>query len=172
MKKAQFEIMGLAIVMVILSVAVFFLISLSLSDPGDDLAGEFLTEQFAQNTLDAFLKSSHPAPGCGRYSVSDHYVWIATNSGPPECVEQQYTDQLSSMIAQAAQYRGLEYRFQVRQEVCDNPLGSGCTKLVDEGSASCDPTTRNVGRAGRQTLPKDTGGSNDMELVLWLCAPQ
>ena len=169
MSRAQFEIMGLAIVMVLVSIGIFFVIALSINDPGTDAAGQFVTDQFSQNLLDAFLKSTHPA--CPDDQVQDYFLYNATKSGPDECRQASTWEQLNQTLNQSIkQYIGREYYFSVRRDVCDGPMN--CANNEEElRSGECDPRTATTGRAGRQTIPKypQTG---DVEIILWLCAAQ
>jgi hypothetical protein len=166
MRKGQFEIMGLAIVVVIISMGVFFLLSLSLNGNNSDPAGQFFNEQFAQNTLDVFLKSTHPE--CPRYEVKDFYqFYILPQSSPnDDCKADTTNTSLAANLTQAIQnYQGVDFRFQVREEVDSTCTTSDCPAVIDVGT--CD--TQGVGRPGRQTIPKYPYGSGELEFVLWLC---
>lgn len=170
MKHAQFEILGLAIVVIIISVGVFFLLALTIGEEQSDPAGQFFNEQFAQNTLDAFLSATHPEPGCERYDVKEYYYFLVTQTGSATCSNPETADELAGVLAQAIDdYQGMDYLFEVRENVCPTALGdSNCNKIIEEGL--CTPATVDVGRPGRQTASKYPL-SGEIEFVLWLCSP-
>lgn len=171
MKQAQFEILGLAIVVIIISVGVLFLLTFTLNTETHDPASQFFNEQFAQNTLDAFLKTTHPTIGCEQYDNKEYYqLRYITQQGPTNCREETTQDELEETLNEIInEYQRVEYKFEVRENICPTATGdTNCNKLVEHGT--CEPERTNLGRPGRQTIPKyPLPGS--LEIVLWLCNP-
>ena len=168
MKKAQFEILGLAIAVVLVSVVVLFLVSLSLNNPQEDATSIFQQDQFTQNLLDAYLKASHPA--CPDRSTARFFVWDATNTGNAACREEATWEQLNQSLDEAiTNYMGLSYNFTVRDGTCQDPFE--CEEDIVRTSGTCNPQTQSASRAGRQTLTKYPRDGN-IEITLWLCNPQ
>ena len=161
--------MGLAIVMVLVTVGILFVITFTFNDPGDDAATQFLTDQFSQNILDAYLKSTHPA--CPAEDVTRYFVWYINNDGPESCREEAtWDDILEGQIRNALDlYVGRDYLFVVRDRVC--PQAFGCEEREVFRSGACNPELSGVGRAGRQVIPLYPS-PDSAEIVLWLCEPQ
>lgn len=172
MKQAQFEIMGLAIAVVIISVGVLFLVTLSLSSSsGQDVTSVFQQDQFTKNTLDAYLKASHPA--CPQRSTQRYFLWSVTGGGASECRDETTWSEpggLNDTLHRAiTTYIGREYYFVVREDICEDPYGSGCEAVFESGT--CDPTRDSTGGAGRQTIGKYPADGS-VEIILWICNPQ
>ena len=168
MKRAQFEILGLAIVMVIVSLGIFLLISLSLSSPDRDPAGQFVDDQFTRRVLDAFLSSNHP--GCADYSIADVYVRQATGR-EPTCAQDLNEQAVHEQLEQAINtYMGRAYHYQVRESSCEDPFGreDHCDQLIAP-SGECNPLTTEQARSARFSLPKHPYGSGAVQAVLWIC---
>lgn len=163
--------MGLAIAVVIVSVGILFLVSLSLNQPPDDSASVFQQDQFTQNVLDAYLKTSNP--DCPARSVARYFVWNVTQAGDRDCRDPETwnrTGGLNETLHTAVQnYIGREYRFEVRSEVCAEIYGPGCDVVMESGT--CRPQEESTGRAGRQTLTKHPQ-EGSVEIILWLCNAQ
>lgn len=168
MKKAQFEILGLAIAVVLVSVIVLFLVSLSIGDSQEDLTSVFQQDQFTQNLLDAYLKASHPA--CPDRSAARYFVWNVTGAGSAQCRDPATWDELNRTLDTAiTQYIGRDYNFTVREKPCDDPFA--CNTPIAITSGNCNPETQGSSRAGRQTLTKHPRQGN-IEITLWLCQAQ
>lgn len=162
--------MGLAIAVVIISVGILFLVTLSLSAPQTDSTATFQEDQFTQNLLDAYLKTSNP--DCPQRSVARYFVWNVTGIGSAQCQDPNTWDKLNQTLDTAiTTYIGREYKFEVRRDVCADVYGEGsdCVKQIQSGN--CDPQTQSTGRAGRQTLTKHPL-SGEIEIILWLCQAQ
>lgn len=170
MKQAQFEILGLAVIVIIISIMIFFALSFSLQEQ-DDVTGQFLEEQFAQNLIDATLKTS--LDGC-RGTISDYLISQATQvplrpignpSQQPACATSQGLEEIADAIETAISlYQNTEFYLEVRPETCDL-FDDDCETLLERGQ--CD-IQESVGRPGRQPLSlyPQTG---TMEIILWVC---
>lgn len=169
MKQAQFEILGLAIVVIIISVGVLFLLTFTLNTETHDPASQFFNEQFAQNTLDAFLKTTHPVAGCEHYDNKEYLNLYVTREGEARCNNQTVlTEILETLDYVINEYQRVDYKLEVREDIC--PIGeeTACVRIIEHGT--CDPERVNIGRPGRQTIPNyPLPGST--EIVLWLCNP-
>lgn len=175
MRRAQFEILGLAIVVVIISMGVFFLISLSLNSPSSDPQGQFFDEQYTQNMLDAYLKTTHPE--CPRYTIQDYYQFQILPASSPDsaCSDQDPTDpaSINSSLQEVfdttiLQYQGVDYRFIVRENAdntCLQPICEPDQVAFDYGE--CEPLQ--TFSPGRQTIPKYPYANGQIEYLLWLC---
>ncbi len=178
MRRAQFEVLGLAVIMIILSVAVFFTLSITNNSTGPDTHTRFQDEQFSQNVLDAMLKTS--IEECPRYTVFDAISWQLgagsapkTISGNGNCKDnsqsdltdrfQWINDEIVNRVFE--EYSGKDYHLQIRKPVCPEISGEGCEKAVYY-SNNCQPL--NVGRPGRQIISLYPQGS--AEIVLWTCS--
>ncbi len=170
MKKAQFEIMGLAIIVILVSLMIFFAVLWGMQER-DDVTGQFLEEQFAQNLIDATLKTS--LEEC-RGTVADYLISQGTENplrpmgGLPADVScatdeglQEIADALESVVVD---YYGRPYYLEIRPRTCEL-FAQDCDTLIEQGT--CD-ITEHVGRPGRQPLSLYPQ-SGTMEIILWVC---
>ena len=169
MRQAQFEILGLAIAVVLVSVIVLFIVTLSLGDSQENLGSVFQQDQFTQNLLDAYLKASNP--DCPERSVARYFVWNVTGAGSAQCRNPETWLKLNDTLDTAiTQYIGREYNFTVRKEPCEDPFNCD-EETIAITSGNCNPQTQDASRAGRQTLTKHPQQGN-IEITLWLCQAQ
>ncbi len=172
MSKGQFEIMGLAIVVVIISVGIFFMLSVSLRPPSDPVS-QGIHQQFAQNVVDALLKTD--LDGCP-YTVQDAIVWKATDSYPsvpgnPRCATPAGLDDIMGNLTQAiTMYSGMTYHIEIRYPACTSVDSSQCTVIYEKDNG-CNPLTQQAGRPGIQPIPT-WPKPGQAQLVVWLCEPQ
>jgi hypothetical protein len=69
MKKAQMEILGLAIVVVLIVLASLFVVRFVLLKEPDDFRGDFVQSQTASNMINTFLKTT--AVDCSKISMTE-----------------------------------------------------------------------------------------------------
>ncbi len=170
MKRAQFEIMGLAIIVILVSLMIFFALMWGLQEQ-EDLTGQFLEEQFAQNVIDAIQKTS--LTEC-RGTVLDYIysqgadmpLTAMGNIQDPDCTTDQELDNIADAVRDfIANYQGREFYFAIRDQSCDT-FDKNCGDIfVDRGD--CD-IQGDVGRPGRQrvSLYPQSGA---LEMILWVC---
>lgn len=170
MRKAQFEIMGLAIIVIIISIAIFFLLSFSMK-PEPDLTGQFQKEQFLQNAVTAWLDAD--IQGCEqdiKGYVAHYATGLLTEDGPrcdsPELMD-ELVDELQRMLDNYPVITS--YHLSIRYGVCmpiANIDGTNCREKYSRGN--CDPAKRDT-RPGREVLPLMPIPGN-AEVVLFSCA--
>ena len=170
MKRAQFEIMGLAIIVILVSMMIFFALMWGLQER-DDITGDFLQTQFAQNLIDATLKTN--LVGC-RGTVADYLISQVTQAplrplgefpDDVSCATDQGLIEIAdAMEAAVADFYGRPFYFAIRPEVCPVAYDPDCDVLIERGT--CDPLG-NVGQAGRQ--PLSAWPRPQMEIILWVC---
>lgn len=193
MRRAQFEIMGLAIVVVIATIGIFFLLSFSIGneDPQDS-TDQFTDEQFTQNVIDALMKTS--MEGCETYTIADIIYYHVTGRGEPgsprpgtRCAEAVDEGQIGSFSELEERmkfieedileetmndFRGTPYHFQLRSPECEETdvYGQDCD-TVSYSSQGCDPRVQRTSRPGKQSVrlyPRPDG----IQVVLWTCSPR
>ncbi len=169
MRKGQFEILGLAIAMVLITVMIFFFLSLNTQQPTMDPTQRFINDQFAQNVLNAWIKTTHHE--CIRHSIGDYFIWKATNRNMGGCENDLYGNAFIEALERSIdEFHGTTYFLSIRREVCDDIFGGpACNELATRGI--CDIHLQDTSRAGRVLLSKGIGGGN-VEIVLFLCNPQ
>ena len=68
-KKSQMEILGLAIVIVLILVATIFIVNFLVLRPATEYRKGFVSSELASNTLNAFLKTA--AQGCSQLTMTE-----------------------------------------------------------------------------------------------------
>ena len=67
-KKAQMEVMGLIVIVVLLILAIFFVVAFKTSQPGKKIQNTFSDDQLSAKFLISFLKTS---AGCRDLTIED-----------------------------------------------------------------------------------------------------
>lgn len=175
MRRAQFEILGLAVILVVVSVVVFFAIALTLQ-PDENLPAQYFDKQFAENTLDALLATS--LRGC-QGTVAEYFTSVVAQrplrplqSGTsPACADlEEGVDQIMENLQKGiSEYSGKTFVFQVREQAC-LPSGEDCVFAIsyDGGCNLAVSDTRNAARRQLSMYPRP----EPAEVVLWVCEPQ
>lgn len=131
MKKAQMEILGLAIVVVILLVAMIFVVRFLVIQPQSDYRKPFVSSEMASNMLNSFLKTA--APQCSQLTMTEllgdcaQSKSIICANGQDSCT---YVKSTAAVIFERTleEWR-IKYGFMSYTDK-DNPLivlGEGCT---------------------------------------------
>jgi len=68
-KKGQMEIMGLIVIVVLLTLAMFFIVSFTATKPKNNIQQSFSDDQLASKFLISFLKTN---AGCRQYPLGDY----------------------------------------------------------------------------------------------------
>ena len=178
--RAQFEIMGLAVAVIIISVGVFLLLMFGLRQPDPDTTEIFINEQYNQNVLDALMKTS--LKGC-RGEVRDLIEWNVTGAYPPNppsssaCAlgTRGVEVVLHSLLDQALRtYNGQPYWFEVRRQPCSASTGGSpkCDMAFEPFNGGCDTVSGNTRRAGKHQIALYPYSNKPAEAVLWICDPR
>ena len=69
MKKAQMELIGIAIVVILISLGILFMLSFGISKKGTSFKQEFTNKELVSNTLSTMLRVK--ALGCGDLTIED-----------------------------------------------------------------------------------------------------
>jgi len=139
MKKAQTEILGLAIVVVLVIIATILVVKFGFSKPAN-ARNDFTNSEEASNILNTFLRTS--ANECGQVTMTDllqdcaHGNGIVCTNGEDSCsfVKSAATDILSRTLgAEKKQYNFLACsNFNLKEIKCYD-----AAPLVDEVGQSC-----------------------------------
>lgn len=131
MKKAQMEILGLAIVVVIIVVAMVFVVRFMLIQPQSDYRKPFVNSEMASNMLNSFLKTA--ASQCSQLTMTElledcaQSKSIACSNSQDSCA---YVDSTARAIFEKTlEEWNLGYGFLAYTDK-DKPLiqlGSGCS---------------------------------------------
>ena len=134
-KKSQMEIMGLAIVILLLIIGMLFVVRFMFREPAEFKA-EFTQTQLASNTLNAFLKSNTSycsgmsitglLEDCGNHIGSGGY--ITCDNGKLSC--EYVNDTAGYIFSQTLDKWNLKYQFLVyfqNEEDTIMTLGEECT---------------------------------------------
>jgi|SRR3989338_6847955 len=100
-KKSQMEILGLAIVVVLILVAIVFAVKFLVNRPPSDYREGFISSELASNMLSTFLKTT--ARGCSRLTMTELLQDCAQSRGEGgiRCSNGQYS---CTYLESAAQY--------------------------------------------------------------------
>ena len=158
MRRAQFEILGLAIAVVIISLAVVFLLTFQSPETNTSTTQQYASEQFAQSLLDSWLRTTHPTPGCEEYNIGRYFVWQNNHQGPTQCreeegLEEEFLDAIRTIVNR---YQGVNLQLDIGEET-----------LIGATDECAQASTRS--RPGRQHITQYPYRNEPLEIVLWLC---
>jgi len=144
-RKAQFEAMGLAVVVVLISLGMFILLFFSLRSP-TDFVNRYYYEELGQNTIEAVLISNvEPPTGTCQSTFSDLIQDVAVrhtdSCGAPSAELLQAG--LDKVLTATLEQKGLRYKFTIVD--ADN------TKYYERGA--CDITKEQHDTPGMESLP-------------------
>lgn len=131
MKKSQMEILGLAIVVVIILVAMIFVVRFMVIQQQPEYRKPFVTSEMASNMLNSFLKTA--AEQCSQLTMTElledcaQSKSVICSNGQDSCVYVKSTAQ--SIFEKTLEEWRVKYGFFAYTDK-DNPLivlGSGCT---------------------------------------------
>lgn len=157
MQRGQFEAMGLALIIVLVSLGLFLLLFFSI-ERRPDFADRYNREQLSQNVLDALLRTSADSEACPGLTVRDLLEDIAVSHRNP-CASVEYPDSVSlfgnitqAVFTRVFDERGLHYRWSVmvRDSASDDtpdPLYPGSIHTT------CELQEDQNDRPGQQILP-------------------
>jgi len=152
--KAQFEAMGLAIVVVLISLGMFFLLFFSLGKPAD-FGDRYNREQLSQNVVDSMLKTQ--VEGCTstiRDLIEDIVVLNRDVCGP---TSKDKLDLAAQKILNATLTdRGYVFEFTIT---------SSQQEIYHYGN--CNHTMEDTDAPGKQNLTFFPSGSANVNL--WMC---
>ena len=154
-KKAQMEIMGLAIVVVLLVMGMLFMVKFVLFKPQETYRSEYTTTQLAANMINSILNTN---TNCSDISISELLQDAAKNvprihDCPGPCISTEYVKfAVNNLLNNTLGDRGLkrEYRFQAVVGNLNNPTKN----LVEEGF---EPADFNVRERKTHFLTTDAG---------------
>lgn len=157
--RAQFEAMGLAFIVILVSLGMFLLILFSFNDQGDAPL-RYEHQQLAQNMVDALLKTT--LEGC----TSDYAAVIEDEMLYQQdiCGEESLTvmrGAAATVLGATLEKRDMPYNFTIREQGAnagDNVLSMG----------TCDTATSDTFAPGRQLLRLYPSPAT-VEVILWLC---
>ncbi len=143
MRKGQFEAMGLAMIVVLVSLGMFLMLFFTLNDKKGDFVGRFDSEQLGQNTIDALLKTNIADPACAASDVADiieDVVVLQRNpcSRPSDEILKEIVE---TILAETLTNDDIPYAFTI---TADNTL------ILKSGA--CDVSQYQIDRPGEQTL--------------------
>lgn len=174
MRKGQFEILGLAIVVLLLAIVMLFMVRLTF-DQDEDISQDFFDEQYNQNFVQALRATT--LDHCDG-TIADYLVWIVNGQNPRgpdgDCLSAEKTQEILDLVENTAtEYTGKDFYFSVHHDDCTNPyLCPETAKIEHEGIelsvATCNPLQRGSGRAGIVTLSRFPV-PGDIEIVFTTC---
>ncbi len=170
-KKGQLEMIGIALVIVLIIIGATVFITLSIR-PQSNVHTTFAQKELAQNIVDALVKTSTSCEGLDFAGVledcaknEDHALICADTRSTCDYAREEIANILNIILAE----KEVEYRFSIRegdQFIADgfyDITTSGCTKeLIDNGRVT-------VETPGVQPIPLYPG---TMTLMLQLCMPR
>ncbi|MBI4149501.1 hypothetical protein HY491_03560 [Candidatus Woesearchaeota archaeon] len=123
--KAQMEVMGIAIIMILITVGVLFAVKYVFSQQPSSLEADFEQEQLAQQMVTVLLRTS-AAPG-GRESIQSLLVRCAADGRGEACTAVQR--QITGIFQSTLDVWGMKYYFfvQIGQEQPLMSIGTPCT---------------------------------------------
>ena len=139
-KKGQMEIMGLAIIVILISVAMLFTISFVVLKKPTAYKKEFTQTELASNMLSTMLKTT--VPECNRMTIGELYEDCAkTCEGSNVCTDIMENSQSSctylntntaDILAKTLEEWHIDYYFKAETSLCGDgplipPLGIECT---------------------------------------------
>ncbi|MCK5283537.1 MAG: hypothetical protein KAK00_09105 [Nanoarchaeota archaeon] len=172
-KLAQMEIMGLAIIVILLSLALLFVIRFIILRPSPSISEEYTESILSANFISALIKTN--APDCSDIKFSTLFQDCASNNrdgtgGNIECGEGEYSciyirEKMQGMLSYTFDEWNINYYFiaSVDAENIDKALATKIFEPIGDWEP-CE--TRRKGKP--QPLPLDTPGDN-VHLLLYIC---
>jgi len=168
-RKAQLEMVGIAIVVVLIIIGATVFISLSLKPPSKAHA-KFAQKEMAQNIVDTLVKASTNCKGLDFAAVleecskSGDAGSLICEDGRRPCMYAR--EEISGILDKILGLRKLDYQFTAKTDIgsaFDDIETSGCTReLIDSGKVT-------VETPGIQPIPLYPG---TLTLMLRICTPR
>jgi hypothetical protein len=154
--KGQFESMGLAIIVLLVTMGIVLFVVFG-NDKPLDAAERYEKEQLAQNTVDAMLSTHVGTQDCS-LDFTDLIEDVALRGRNPCGNSLELMDDMATTIlTKTLEERGEPYQFTVME---------GDTMLYNK--STCDASTTENNKPGMQPIPLYPTG-RVVEVTLWIC---
>lgn len=157
--RAQFEAMGLAVIVVLVSLGMFLLILFSFNDQGDAPL-RYEHQQLAQNMVDALLKTTIEDCTADYAAVIEDEMLYQQDI----CSEDSLTvmaTAASVVLGATLEERNMPYNFTIREQGAE----AGANVLT---MGECNTAVADTFAPGRQLLRLYPSPAT-VEVILWLC---
>jgi hypothetical protein len=159
--KAQFEAMGLAVIVVLVSVGMLLVVYFSF-DSTESLSQRYENEQLSQNVIEAMLKTS--IKDCS-LTVADTIEDIGIyNRNPCGDSKERLKEAADTILNETLDARGRSYYFVVREADANNLP----TETVYYTGGNCDVSSASTDGAGHQPL-RLYPSPKTVIVALWIC---
>jgi len=149
-RKSQMEIMGLAIVVVLIVLGMLFVVRFFVNKEPADYKAKFTQKQLAQNIVTAFLNTK--TSNCYGMSITEllqdcgQSQSVTCGDGTGSCL--YVRGAATTILSQTLDQWNLKYYFQVYSDNPSNPifvpLGADCTGELEPGWGYTPASTRTV----------------------------
>ncbi|HLD06098.1 MAG TPA: hypothetical protein VJC16_01010 [Candidatus Nanoarchaeia archaeon] len=123
--KAQMEIMGIAVVMILVAFGVLFAVRYVFLEQPSSLGAEFDEQQLARQMVTVLLRTS-----VGRESIQSLIIQCAQGQNPPAVACMDAQQHISSIFSQTLDAWGVKYYFQVQRgnQPVIQAIGQSCPR--------------------------------------------
>lgn len=137
MKRAQIEVMGLAVIVVLVALGLFFVIALSLNNDPEQPKQEFTNSQLAKNFLTSFVRSDTP---CGSMADLIQDAAVQNNLQCNGVSSKEYVNQTAAYyLEQTLDVWGYTYNFSIPRAGIEIIPGEDCTSDRDKWGTGYQP---------------------------------
>ena len=173
MKRAQTELMGLAVIVVLVLIVLIFVVKFSVLDQPEQHKQEFTQTEIASNFVSTLLKTTNP--DCRDLTFTEIFQDVAEGSPYVWCDNEKtidyLPDKLDEIFADTLETWNIAYEFDAFVNLnSPNPIISSFPKKFNptSGVVGCSKATSI--KSKQFAIPIDSGGGSTLYIKLDICS--